>query len=159
MIVAWLLNTDQADEVWLVPCWSHVFGKEMEPFNHRYTMCLRAAELFPDRCKVSNIESMLGGESRTLRTIRELKRRHPGYRFSLVIGTDNWWQRKKWHRFDLIEKECPIIVIGKRGQPRLPKIRSTMIRSRVAAGKNVSLFLSARVLSYIMEQNLYDHTL
>ena len=156
MIVAWLLNTDQADEVWLVPCWSHVFGKEMEPFNHRYTMCLQAAELFPGRCKVSNIEGMLGGESKTLRTVRELKRRLPGYRFSLVIGTDNWWRRRKWHRFDLIEKECPIIVVGKRNQPRLPDIRSTKIRSLLMAGKDVSPFVSARVLSYIRAHGLYS---
>jgi nicotinic acid mononucleotide adenylyltransferase len=63
--------------------------------------------------------------------------------------------RHKWEGFDQLEKECQIIVIGKDDQPRLPEIRSTMVRDRIAAGEDVSLMVPAGVLSYIEKHGLY----
>jgi nicotinate-nucleotide adenylyltransferase len=169
-IVFWLLGVGKATEVWLMPCWRHAFGKRLSPFKHRLEMCLQAARLFHHgQCRVCSIEKEIGGRSITLNTVRELKRREfqrmsvfPPFKpcsvapcFSLVIGLDNWLVRHKWEGFDQLEKECQIIVIGKDDQPRLPEIRSTMVRDRIAAGEDVSLMVPAGVLSYIEKHGLY----
>jgi nicotinic acid mononucleotide adenylyltransferase len=138
-------------------------------------MCHQAATLFPrSRCRICAIEKEIGGRSITLNTVRELKWRKPQelsilvsphlhepylvkLRFSLVIGLDNWLVRDKWEGFDQLEKECRIIVVGKGDQPRLPDIRSTMIRSMLAAGEDVSNMLPRSVLSYIAKHRLYGY--
>jgi len=172
-VVFWLLGTGKVDEVWMMPCWRHAFGKRLSPFKHRLEMCHQAATLFPHgRCRICAIEKEIGGRSITLNTVRELKRRKPQelsisvsphlhepypvkLRFSLVIGLDNWLVRDKWEGFDELERECRIIVVGKDDQPRLPDIRSTMIRNRLAAGEDVSNMLPKGVLKYIVEHKLY----
>jgi nicotinic acid mononucleotide adenylyltransferase len=100
---------------------------------------------------------LLGGKSTTLRTVRELKKSHPRLAFSLVIGTDNWRRRREWHCFDLVEKEVPIVVVGRKGQPRFPPNRSTMIREMIAAGEDASSYLAAGVMEHIRKFGLYGH--
>lgn len=155
-IIAWLLSTGQVDNVWMVPCWRHTFGKRMAPFKHRMAMCQEAARIF-SRCSVSDIEKDLGGRSVMLNTIRALKA-YPVYQhmeFSLVIGWDNWLVRDRWEGFADLEKECPIIVVGKNDQPRLPDIRSTLIRDMVAAGEDISNLVPRGVAKYIANNGLY----
>lgn len=119
-------------------------------------MCAAAAGIF-SRCSISNVEGALKGRSLMLRTIQTLKRdgKATNTEFSLVIGLDNWLIRDKWEGFDQLEKECRIIVVGKNDQPRLPDVRSTMIRSMLAAGEDVSNMLPKGVLSYIAKHGLY----
>ncbi len=156
MIIAWLLSTEQVDHVWMVPCWRHMFGKRLVSFKHRFTMCEEAAGIF-SRCSVHDVEKDLGGRSLMLRTIRALKNYiiYRDFEFSLVIGMDNWLVRNKWEGFDLLEKECRIIVVGTDGQPRLPDIRSTTVRNMVAAGEDVSQLVPSGVLSHITKNGLY----
>lgn len=154
-IIAWLLSTGKADQVWLVPCWRHVFGKRLAPFRDRLAMCREAAGIFHHLCQVSDIERRIGGRSVMLNTLRELRSRHPGNEFSLVIGEDNWLRRAEWVQFDVLEKEFPVLVVGRDCQPRLPDIRSTMVRSRIAAGEDVGDMVPAGALAIIRERGLY----
>src|SRR4051812_6330106 len=73
------------DELWMVPTFKHPFDKQLAPYADRVAMCELAARPF-DRVTVSRIEEELGGDSFTLRTVEELKRRHPRDQFALVIG-------------------------------------------------------------------------
>lgn len=156
MIIAWLLSTDQADAVWMVPCHEHMFGKDLAPFETRVAMCLAAGSIFPKRqFAVSWIEKILGGKSLTLRTVRELKKRHPDKLFSLVIGLDNWAIRDKWEGFGELQGECRIIVVGAGDQPSLPGIRSTLVRDMIAMGRDFSNFVPAGVSSIIRTNKLY----
>lgn len=156
-IVAWLLSTGQADHVWMVPCWRHMFGKRLLPFRDRLAMCERAAAIFSN-CSTHAIEGDLKGRSIMLRTIRALKANpvyKPHMEFSLVIGLDNWLVRDKWEGFDELERECRIIVVGKSDQPRLPDVRSTLVRDMIATGRDFSNFVPAGVSSIIRTNKLY----
>jgi nicotinate-nucleotide adenylyltransferase len=164
MIALWILSTEQADQVWLVPCSQHPFGKQLAAFEHRVQMCRLAARDFPERSViVSDVEESLGGGGRTLITIQHLLREHPDHRFSLVIGSDILKEKDAWYRFDEIEALVDVVVVGRSGHedaappgsPVLPAISSSEIRRRIARGEEVSHQVPAPVLDYIRAHNLY----
>lgn len=164
MIALWLLSTEQTDQVWLVPCSQHPFGKELVGFDHRVKMCRLATRVFPEQSVlVSGVEESLGGGGRTLVTIQHLLREHPDHRFSLVIGSDILKEKDAWFRFDEIEALVDVVVVGRSGHedaappgaPVLPDISSTEIRRRIAQGEQVSQQVPAPVLGYIRRHGLY----
>ena len=62
LAAAWVLCSGEVDEVWMVPCYKHAFGKALLPYEHRLAMCrLGAGLLNPERIRLSNIEEELGG--------------------------------------------------------------------------------------------------
>ncbi len=163
MIALWVLSTKQVDAVWLVPCFQHPFGKELEEYHHRIAMCQLAAQTFEkDKVHVSTAEQGLNQSGRTLFLIKHLLKHHPNHLFSLVIGADILRERKSWLGFDEIEKLVPIIVVGRAGYdspsadvPILPAISSTEIRQRISRKKNISPFVPRSVLEYIKKHGLY----
>lgn len=157
-IISWLLATEQVEQVWMIPCFKHMFGKKMIEFSHRYEMCKKLAEFFGDRCQVSDIEKKLGGASRSLRTIRVLKKKFPEHEFKFVIGIDNWKLRDQWKDLEVISKEFELIVMGTKNQPKIPRIRSTMIRKKIEQNKDISVYLPKNVLDYILLNNLYRNS-
>ena len=162
MIGLWVLSTDQADEVWLLPCFRHPFGKNLVDFRHRLEMCRRAAlALPPGRVKVSAVEEELGGESRTLFTVQHLQVAHPDCQFRLVIGADILQEQGSWYRFDELSRLAPPLVIGRSGYPSpetapvLPAVSSSRIRELLLRDEDVSAWLPAPVLEYIHAEGLY----
>jgi nicotinate-nucleotide adenylyltransferase len=164
MIALWVLSTEQADEVWLMPCFRHPFGKGLVDFRHRIEMCRRAAlALPPGRVQVSAVEEELGGESRTLLTVQHLLATHPDCQLRLVIGADILQEKASWYRFDELARLAPPLVIGRSGYPspasvpELPAVSSSRIRELLLRGEDVSAWLPAPVLEYIRAEGLYGH--
>jgi nicotinate-nucleotide adenylyltransferase len=164
----------RVDELWMVPTFKHPFDKQLAPFADRVAMCERAAQPF-QQVKVSRVEEELGGESYTLRTVEELKRRHPDDQFALVIGADLVAERERWHGWPKLKTLIEFIVVGRGGYgerglgspPKdggaegpvsvvhLPPISSTDVRRRIAGGEACDSFVDAAVLDYIREKGLY----
>jgi len=162
MACLWVLSTEQADQVWLVPCFRHPFHKPLAPFEHRFQMCtLAAQDLPPGRVLVSRIEEELAGESRTLITIQHLRQRHPEHAFRLVIGSDILPERSAWYGFEQIEELAPPLIVGRSGYPspkelpELPAVSSSRIRQMLDRGEDVSPLLPAGVLRYVQAHQLY----
>src|SRR3954452_22589054 len=88
LVGLYVLETEPVDELWLIPCFKHPFDKALAPFEDRLAMCELAAAALGPRARVSDCERRLGGESRTLRTVKALQAQHPGVELSLVIGGD-----------------------------------------------------------------------
>src|SRR5579883_2408542 len=95
MACLYLLSCCDVDEVWLVPCFQHPFDKSLAPFDDRFALCQALTEPLKN-VQVSRIEQELGGESRTLRTVKALLAAHPERQFALVIGADILLERHKW---------------------------------------------------------------
>jgi nicotinate-nucleotide adenylyltransferase len=154
----YVLERCEVDEVWLVPVFRHAFDKAVAPFADRFEMC-RLATARIAGCRVSRVEEEIGGESRTLRTVRHLRATRPGDALALVLGADLIEERKKWMGWDELERTCEIIVLGRVGHPGpaavLPDISSTTIRERLARGEDVSDLVSRPVLAYLREKGLY----
>jgi nicotinate-nucleotide adenylyltransferase len=168
MVALYVLETQPVDELWFVPTWRHVFGKDLASFDDRVAMCELAAAPLGARCKVSRIEEEIAPGfpvSRTLDTLAAIEARHPGAGLRLVIGADILGETAKWHRWDEVVRRAPPIVVSRGGYPRPPELAataveistlsSTEVRTHLAAGEDVSGLLPRAVIGYIAGKGLY----
>jgi nicotinate-nucleotide adenylyltransferase len=159
----YVLETAAIDELWFVPAFKHAFEKALLPFDDRFRMCQLAAAALGPRVRVTDVERELGGDSRTLRTVRALETRHPGHRFHVVVGADLIAEIDTWFGADELRRDAPFIVVGRSGAPRvasaapvdMPAISSTEIRRALAAGQSVDGLVSRAVLDYIHAHGLW----
>jgi nicotinate-nucleotide adenylyltransferase len=162
MAALYVLETAPVDELWLVPAVRHAFGKNLAPFEDRLAMCRLAAAALGPRVRVSAIERDLGGESRTLRTIRRLQQDHPEHVFSLVIGADLVREVASWYGGEELQRTVPFIVVGRGGVGGagevpviLPAVSSSQVRAVLAGGQDARALVPGAVLDYISAHNLY----
>jgi nicotinate-nucleotide adenylyltransferase len=170
LVALYVLETAPVDAVWFVPCFRHAFDKPLEPFVDRLAMCERAASVLGSRCKVSAIESEIGGVSRTLVTVKALQKAYPEHRFSIVIGADLVAERKAWFGAEELESMVDWVIVGRRGSAggeaasdapggsvEMPAISSSKVRAALAEGNEDFLerTVSKSVLAYIKEHALY----
>jgi nicotinate-nucleotide adenylyltransferase len=161
MAALYVLETAAVDELWLIPAHLHALDKPLVPFEHRLAMCALAAEALGPRVRVSDVERAIGGESRTLHTLRRLRELHPGHVFSLVIGADLVGEVSSWLGGDELARTVPFIVVGRGAAPGpeggvpMPELSSSAVRERLAAGKSVAGLVPRTVLDYIYARGLY----
>ncbi|MGB0648556.1 MAG: nicotinate (nicotinamide) nucleotide adenylyltransferase [Bradymonadia bacterium] len=155
--IATLLMRTDIREVWLLPTARHVFGKQMTAFKLRCEWLVQCVDAlgWSDRVSICDIESKLGGDSRTFCTLEHLESAYPDERFVFVIGADNLAVSKSWYRFDDLVRRWPLIVFGRPGyesvlrahaqlswcspETCLPAISSTAIRAGLGRSDNAVL--------------------
>jgi nicotinate-nucleotide adenylyltransferase len=123
-------------------------------------MCELAATPLGPRVRVSDIEGRLGGESRTLRTVKALLAEQPGLELSLLIGSDLEGEVASWYGAEELRRLVRFIVVGRAGHAgggpvAMPAISSTEVRERLAAGQSVDALVPRPVLDYIGQRRLY----
>ena len=169
LIALLVLETQDVDELWLVPTWKHAFGKDLASFDDRVAMTELAAAALGPRVRVSRIEQEIAARpgfvaSRTLDTVLAIEAAEPDVRLRLVIGADILGETDKWWRWDELAVKAPPIVVGRPGYPTphgaIPAIvgvSSTEIRARLASGRadETMGLLPKAVLRYIAERGLY----
>jgi len=157
----YVLETAPVDELWFIPAFRHGMGKPLLPFEDRLEMTALAAAALGPRVKVSDVERTIGGESRTLHTLRRLRELHPGHAFSLVIGADLVAEVPSWLGGDELARTVPFTVVGRGrdgapgGGVAMPELSSTEVRERLGAGKSVAGLVPRAVLDYIYARGLY----
>jgi nicotinate-nucleotide adenylyltransferase len=162
LAAAYVLATRSVDELWLVPTFTHPLGKITCQYEDRVAMCEQLVEELGPRAKVSRAEAELAsGHGKTLFLLRHLRAQHPDDSFVLVIGADNYRDRKLWFGFDEIERLAEIAIVGRAGAPELPEsivlpdVSSTEIRRRLAAGEPVQHLMPRAVVEYVQRRGLY----
>lgn len=148
LVALYVLETQPVDELWFVPVYEHVFGKQLAPFADRMAMCELLAAPLGARVRVTRVEEELAQQpgfagSRTLDLVLHLRRTRPELELRLVIGTDILGESHKWYRWADVVAAAPLIVIGRGGYPlsdgsvatgvAMPQISSTEIRGALAA--------------------------
>ena len=155
----YVLETQPIDELWFVPCFKHPFDKALEPFEDRLEMCRRAAAALGPRARGSDVEGRLGGESRTLRTVKALLAETPGLELSLVVGADLVAELPSWYGAGELQQLVRFIVVGRNGfsggGPAMPAVSSSEVRDRLRQGQPVDSLLPRSVLDYVRERKLY----
>lgn len=157
MVASWVKLTDLADEVWLVPSFSHPFGKTMPPFLHRVGLCRALATELGEWVRVPDVEASLPlPTGYTLDLLRHLRSMQPEHTFRFVMGSDNLNLSSEWHGFEEIRNEFNPIFVQRAGaespdtraacSPVFPDVSSTDIRRRLACGEPVSHLVPASVL-------------
>lgn len=154
-ICKWLFARGIADEVWVVPCFIHPFGKELLPFDDRIAMCRLAFNKLGLKIAILDIERELGGVSYTKRTIEELKRRYPNHRFMLVTGDDVQEQTDGWREFGAIREMVDIVRIPRGAASPIPDISSTEVRRRLAERESHAELVENEVAIYIVTKGLF----
>ncbi len=162
----WVLQTTHIDQMWWIPTYQHAFDKALASFDDRLAMCrLATADL--RRVEISDVERRLGGESRTIDTVRALQEENPDIRFSLVIGADILDEVDRWKNWEGLMELVDLIVVGREGYDRqrhsdevdleLPDISSTVIRDALARCdySRVRSWIPRKVLAYIGDHSLY----
>lgn len=163
----WVLQTQPIDEVWWVPTYQHAFSKRLIAFEHRRALCELATRDIA-RVRVCEVERDLGGESRTIDTVRALKEAHPQCDFSLIVGADILEETARWKNWEGLMELVELIVIGRSGHTslrdaageggfRLPDISSTSTRQALRGGQYglLTSWLDQRVIDYISSRGLY----
>ena len=113
-------NCKQINEVWITPCFTHKYNKDMVSSEHRLNMCKLASNV-DGRIKVFDyeIKNQLSGETynfvKRLKTETELTEK---YKFSMVIGLDNANTFDKWVNYEELEKLMSFVVIPRKGYTR-----------------------------------------
>lgn len=168
LVVAWLLSSKRADEVWIIPAGVHPFGKVLAPFPLRVAMVRAALAPFGTAVRVEEIEASLPAPSYTIDTVEALRARHPDTTFRLVVGTDILLESPKWKEFERLQtlvELLPVRRAGVRGSepdpdpahptPLFPAISSSEVRERIARGDAVDGIVPAAVLEQIHAAALY----
>lgn len=116
------------DEVWLCPCYGHMYGKDLESTEHRLAMLEKATKspwLGDPRIKVFDyeIKHKLSGE--TYHFVKrllddELSETH---NFSMIIGMDNANTFDQWVNFQELERLIRFVVVPRIGQIPDPNVR------------------------------------
>jgi nicotinate-nucleotide adenylyltransferase len=163
MVALYVLETASVDQIWFVPTWKHPFHKPLAPFDNRLRMCELAVKSLGARARVTEIERTIGGPSRTLNTVRRLRKLHPSHNYSLVIGSDVADEVPSWYRSADLQALVPFIVVGRRAAKgaadhsavTMPEVSSTEVRSLLRAGKSPEGLVPRAVLDYIYRHGLY----
>ena len=162
MVGLYVLETAPIDELWLLPCFLHAFGKPLAPFDDRFRMCELAAAALGPRARVSDVERAIGQASRTLVTVQALQAQHPQHAFSLVVGADLVGEIASWYGAAELQRTVPFIIVGRSGAVAspsavaMPAVSSTEIRRGIGAGKSVEGLVPRAVLDYIYQRGLYQ---
>jgi nicotinate-nucleotide adenylyltransferase len=120
-VAKYVLNASRVfDEVWLMPCSSHIFGKEMALPEHRLAMCELAVRA-DGRIKTFDYEIKHGLSSETYKTVKLLQNEDfakDKFDFSIIIGMDNANEFHRWVNYELLERMIRFVVVPRRGIQR-----------------------------------------
>jgi len=149
---------ERFDQVWVIPCIEHAFGKDLAPIQHRVSMLHWVCLDIP-----GDVRIIPRPEHRTFDLVGNLKSEHPDVEFTVVGGTDLLHESSKWYRWDDLQKLAEFIYIGREGYPvegytppvTFPHVSSTDIRAALARGE-YPVGLPLGVFQVIREQQLYQ---
>jgi len=158
-------------EVWVLPCWSHKFGKKTTSAHHRWSMLQLLSRRMPF-VKPCSFELDNQHSGSLYETLASLKSKHLECLFHVVIGMDNANLINKWDRGNLLVKENPFIVLTRQGED--PKttwfyeyphkmisvdspLSSTLVRTALSQKdfEATKKMVSSDILDYIDQYSLY----
>jgi len=185
-LAQFVLNTSsEFDEVWLMPAYHHMYGKNMVDAQHRLNMCKLAAKV-DGRIKVFDYEivNQLAGETYYLfKRLKQEEELNKKYNFSLIIGLDNANTFDKWVNYTEVERMVRFVVVPRKGYERdekvnwylekphiflkgdsdIDEVSSTLVREKLKNFYNGSInltellpYINNDVLKYIIDNNLYE---
>ena len=136
-------------QVWLMPCFAHVWEKKLSPVKHRLRM---TRFLENKKIKVSTLEIEQKKALPTIETLRLLKRRYPQHHFCWVIGGKSLLELPKWRDYEELIKNYYFLIVPEEGG-----ISSSIIRERVKKGLSIKGFVPEEVEAYIKKHGLYKN--
>jgi nicotinate-nucleotide adenylyltransferase len=168
-IIKDVIENGLVEEVWIVPCKNHAFGKGLASFEERVEMIKLAIEGF-NQVKVCEIESKLDGKSYTFRTIEKLKKESPFHDFLLIVGSDILGDIDRWMDYEKLLQKTDFIIFEREGylienkfgiridaviKRDVTGLSSTEVRRCVRRGESLMGLVPENVENYIKNRGLY----
>jgi len=120
-----VLNTsNEFDEVWILPCFHHMYNKDMVSAKQRLEMCEIAIQI-DKRIKVFDYEirnKFFGETYYLVKRLKEEKELMETHQFSMIIGQDNANSFSSWVNYEELERLMRFVVIPRLGVERDPNI-------------------------------------
>lgn len=148
---------------------THIINGDLIESHHRYNMIKLAIEEI-DNIEVSDFEITSQKQPYTIETLDYFKEKYPNKEITLVIGADNLEELDTWNSYKEILKKYKLIVV-RRNDIDVEQIitekfneykekiiildnnedytSSTMIRNKMKAHEDVSVFLNKKVEEYL----------
>jgi nicotinate-nucleotide adenylyltransferase len=169
------------EEVWFVPAPRPPQKDEtvLTRFDQRVEM-LALATAGNAAFKIDDLEKDRSGPSYTVDTLAELRRRHPGHEFCLLVGSDTLADLPLWHEPRRLLELADLLVMARPSNPvlsadelrqrlgpaapvpRLEVVETPLIdissrdlRRRARAGRSLRYFLPRAVECYVRDKRLY----
>lgn len=115
-------DTGYFNEVWLMPCYGHRFGKDMASAIHRLVMCNVVTNALGGIYKTSDYEMQHKSDGTAYQTVLGLKADYPDCKFFWIIGSDNAMKIEKWADSEKLRAEIPFWVVPRKGTVMDPKV-------------------------------------
>jgi len=142
-----LVDFGFVDQVWLMPCYAHVWNKKLASPRHRLAM---AKFLENKDIKVSTLEIEQKRAVSTIETLKILIAKHPNYRFLWIIGGKSVSDLPKWQDYEELIKNYYFLIV-----PEIMDVSSSIVRERTKKGLSIKSLVPEKVREYIEEQGLY----
>ena len=163
------LEKENLDEVWFMVSPQNPFKVDQQLLaDHLRLKLVSKAIDYNPRFKASDYEFHLPKPSYTWNTLQHLTHDFPRYRFTILIGGDNWDAFNRWYHAEDILANYKLVVYPRRGQnldnTSLPTnvsllqtplidISSTTIRNRIKSGEDINDIVPEVIVRDII--NLY----
>ena len=163
------LEKENLDEVWFMVSPQNPFKVDQQLLaDHLRLKLVSKAINYNPRFKASDYEFHLPKPSYTWNTLQHLTHDFPRYRFTILIGGDNWDAFNRWYHAEDILANYKLVVYPRRGQnldkTSLPTnvsllqtplidISSTTIRNRIKSGEDINDIVPEVIVRDII--NLY----
>jgi len=176
-IIQLVLEKLPVERLLLMPYRRRAFGKFLAASaEHRHAMALLLAHNTSKQVEVSDLELKRPGKSYTIDTVNELKNLYPGHSIYWVIGTDILYELADWKDIDVLSTQVIFLAVIRPGYPvsrslvdkyhvqllagakQMPDVSASLIRRRLAQGRNIEGLLPAEIGTYIRKHHLYSGT-
>ena len=117
-------TSNEFDEVWILPCFHHMYNKNMAPAEHRLEMCRLASET-DKRIKVFDYEIKNKFFGETFYLVKRLKEETSLteiYNFSMIIGLDNANTFDSWVNYKELERIMKFVVVPRKGVEKIDTV-------------------------------------
>lgn len=158
LIAQQFIDLKIVDEVWLLPCFSHVWNKDLALPEHRVKMielalvgAQRAAPVVKNKIFLSKLEIEQGKPMYTIDTVKLILKKYPKDNFFWIIGSDNFKTLNKWHSYEELLDLIPFIIV-----PRYDNYSSTIIRDHIKNNLPITNLVPKSVEKYIFDNKLYN---
>ncbi len=171
-IANYIIEYTELDKLWFVVSPQNPLKEKRNLLNDYQRLEMVNRVIFDDmRFKACDIEFKLPRPSYTIDTLTYLTEKYPDHEFSLIIGSDNYVNLKKWKNHEQLLNQYHFIIYPRPNYPidcnaykgnfsvvdaPLIEISSTFIRKALSEKRDIRYFLNPEVFKYIDEMGFYS---
>lgn len=158
-VIEHCLQMPDFDQVWVLPCINHAFGKQLAPYHLRAEMIHLHMQDTPG---VSKMRVVCREETYTYDMMVNLRAEYPDHEFTLVFGSDILHVTHKWAKWEELRALTPMFFFSRPGyeggtvrEQAMPEISSTVLREALSQGR-IPQGMAPRVIKLALEKRLYQ---